>query len=547
MDKKALCSLLIFTAKAVPPFLSAIEAGYQLLETIVGYALIIEIDEYVVIMSRHASGMNSFKKSMIPINGSKLTGSLLSSDSKFTQLRIGNMSLNPNALRNRSYEGNDLNMSLPTFGLNQNQVKSTRLQTTSDESIIVNLSTSRVSKFGEKKKIKELCLWSDKIIGGIKSPFDIDKTFLNNFARPLRWQEKSKKLTPTYILIDIHELRNIISKHEVEIVYGKKDEEKNFDIYLDSFIGNCDKCWELEEILPHQEYYCKKLSNNLSVKVNNLGIKLSCKGRLDKLFFKYPDGRREKFTTFINNNKCFYIGFEEVKYIYYGSQLHEDKNIMDNLDALLSIFEVIPEMSNVNSEKGTPSSVDIDFNQDTVFRVVEDYYKKENAQFIICDDLGNEYADHIVISNNTLSFIHSKAKGHTGLSASNFQDVVGQALKNIGNIRNMDIANKVDSWRDKKYNNSNIELCRKGDINSFEKEYLRISKSPNGIKEICIAIDFIAKEELEDAFGKLKRGESFKQKHSTSQMIWLLSAFVSACKDADLHCRILCRADEKRK
>lgn len=222
VDKKALCSLLIFTAKAVPPFLSAIEAGYQLLETIVGYALIIEIDEYVVIMSRHASGMNSFKKSMIPINGSKLTGSLLSSDSKFTQLRIGNMSLNPNALRNRSYEGNDLNMSLPTFGLNQNQVKSTRLQTTSDESIIVNLSTSRVSKFGEKKKIKELCLWSDKIIGGIKSPFDIDKTFLNNFARPLRWQEKSKKLTPTYILIDIHELRNIISKHEVELVYGKK-------------------------------------------------------------------------------------------------------------------------------------------------------------------------------------------------------------------------------------------------------------------------------------------------------------------------------------
>lgn len=155
--------------------------------------------------------------------------------------------------------------------------------------------------------------------------------------------------------------------------------------------------------------------------------------------------------------------------------------------------------------------------------------------------MGNECADHIAVCGDTLSFIHSKADGMTALSASKFQVVIGQAIKNIGNLRNLNVPNKVHAWQNKMYGQTEIQVCRVGDINQFESEYNRISKSPNGIKEVCLAIDFVSKDELKTAFDNISQDTPFKQKNSVSQMIWLLSAFISACKDADMHCRIFCK------
>ena len=84
-----------------------LDDAYKKKECYIGYALILEIEDYVIIFSRHANGMNEFKNKLYPINGSTLTGAILQADSLFTQLRLGSMSLNPNALRNRSFEGND--------------------------------------------------------------------------------------------------------------------------------------------------------------------------------------------------------------------------------------------------------------------------------------------------------------------------------------------------------------------------------------------------------------------------------------------------------
>ena len=219
---------------------------------------------------------------------------------------------------------------------------------------------------------------------------------------------------------------------------------------------------------------------------------------------RYENGEKTRLTTFINSNKCFYIGFEEVSYIYYGTQLHEDSNLIENLDAILSVFEPIGAMEGVLNEKGNIMAGITHFDHNSVFGVVEEYYTNKGASFLICDDMGNECADHIAICGNTLSFIHSKASGKTSLSASQFQIVIGQAIKNIGNLRNMNITNKVNSWRNKKYGITEISVCRVGDINQFESNYNQIIKSPNGIKEVCLAIDFISKAELKNAFDKIK-------------------------------------------
>ena len=540
--KNALCSLLLFSSKAVPSFMHKLDDGYKRKECFVGYALIIEIDSYVVILSRHANGMNVFKNNLKSIDGSKLTGALLDADSLFTQLRLGSMGLNNNSLRNRSFEGNDLNQSMPLFGLGQSVVKTARIRQPNEGTTTITLSTSRVAKFGsEKKNISELCIWADMVISGIKNPMDLKRTMLNNFSRPVKWQNEYMHIKPIYLLVDVHELMYKIEEQHVELVYvnGKDNVEETGNL-LSKILEKHSKCLELKEITPHALYSCNNLEN-LLIKVTKHGIRLDSKGRLNNLFMRYQNGEKTRLTTFINLNKCFYIGFEEVSYIYYGAQLHEDSNMIENLDAILSVFEPIKAMEGVLTEKGVIRAGITHFDDDSVFGVVEDYYTNKDASFLICDDMGNECADHIAICGNTLSFIHSKACGKTSLSASQFQVVIGQAIKNIGNLRNMNITNKVNSWRNKKYRNTEISVCRLGDINQFESNYNQIIKSPNGIKEVCLAIDFISKTGLKDAFDKIKNKESFKQKNSVSQMIWILSAFISACKDADIHCKIICK------
>ena len=178
-----------------------------------------------------------------------------------------------------------------------------------------------------------------------------------------------------------------------------------------------------------------------------------------------------------------------------------------------------------------------------MFNQVEKLYKDDDTiTHIVCDDLGNEYADHIVIGNNKIIYVHSKCYAVLkSLSASALQVVIGQALKNIGNIRDGVINKKVESWRNKKYSNTAIPVCRKGDINSLENAYQKVLKSPNGIQEVCLAINFISKQQLKEAFDKLKNQEPINQKGNVVQLIWLLSSFILACKEADMKCRILCK------
>lgn len=540
--KNALCSLLLFSSKAVPSFMHKLDEGYKKKECFVGYALIIEIDSYVVILSRHANGMNEYKNNLKSIDGSNLTGALLNADSLFTQLRLGSMSLNNNALRNRSYEGNDLNQSMPLFGLGQSVVKTARIRQPNEDTTTITLSTSRVAKFGSaKKNISELCIWADLVISGIKNPIDLKNTILNNFSRPVKWQNEYMHIKPIYLLVDVYELMCKIDEQHVELVYekGKGNVEETGGL-LNRILEKHNKCFELKEITPYELYSSNNLGN-LLIKVTKHGIRLDSDGRLSKLFMRYQNGEKTKLTTFINLNKCFYVGFEEVSYIYYGTQLHKDSNMIENLDAILSVFEPIKSMNGVHSEKGNINVGMTQFDNDSVFGVVEDYYNNKGASFLICDDMGNECADHIAIYGNTLAFIHSKADEATSLSASKFQVVIGQAIKNIGNLRNLNIKDKVNSWRNKNYGNTKMSVCRVGDINQFESNYNQITKSPNGIKEVCLAINFISKAELKAAFDKIKDKESFKQKNSVSQMIWLLSAFISACKDADMHCKIFCK------
>lgn len=541
--RSALCTLKVFQDKTVPPFLRDLPKEFQKSEVLICYFLLIEIDNYLVLFTRHANGLSEFKNKHTPVMGNSLAGALVTDDTVFTQMRMGNMSLNQFALRNKSYESDDLSKSMPTHGAGRHILKTARIQN-DDEAVTLGLSTARVSKIGSQRKtIVSLCEWADGIIRGIEDPYDVGESLMRHFSTPVRWKDHKNNLVPAYLLIDFHELMNHIGKENLLVQYKSKDavlpiESEKFFSHLYKRLSGCKN---LTEKVAHQEYVCEESAGLLEVALQQNGIRLKGSGRLDNLYLVSDDGIAVKLFTYINSHKCFFVGFEDVQFIYQGNQLHKDGNILKSIDAILSVFDGVPEMEDVTSEKGNPTQTDTEFPERTVFRVVENTFRNAEPTHIVCDDMGYECADHIVLSDNKISFIHSKGKGRAALSASSFQEVIGQALKNIGNMRYMDVAYKVNHWRGKCFHNTNIDVCRMGDLDTFEDAYNRILIAPNGIKEVCLAVDFVSKSELQDAFIALREDRPLQQKHAVSQMIWLLSAFISSCKDADMQCRILCR------
>ena len=155
---------------------------------------------------------------------------------------------------------------------------------------------------------------------------------------------------------------------------------------------------------------------------------------------------------YINVSNQYIVNFDNCELIYTNRKLFKDNRLLGNIDNFLKIFIPNPQLENANSEKGAFSAASTNFSPSSVFSIVKDIFLQE-SEYLVCDDLGKEWADHISISENKIQFIHSKYKD-VNYSASAFQDIVGQALKNLGNLMPQDfqLASKQVFWNSN-YNN----------------------------------------------------------------------------------------------
>ncbi|MBD5315879.1 MAG: hypothetical protein HDS08_06980 [Bacteroides sp.] len=541
--KTARSSLLVFRNSFVPDFMREISKIFPVKEQLICYMLVIEIDDYIVLFSRHANGQSEFKKKLSHIPAKELAGALLSMNSVFTQMRLASMNMNPDALRNKSYEGDNLSVAMPMFDSGHNIVKAARIQTESGM-VTISLSTSRLSKIGSARKfINELCEWSDRVIDGIKNPYDISTTLLGQFSAPIRWEEyDSLGITPAFLKVDSHELIQLMVQENKKIMYRNsvKDEPKEVsERFFNKIIERCSNIFTLSSAGEENIYKCDGTSL-LTIKEAKRGLALSGKKILEKLYVA-NDNESTRLVSYLNQKRCFFVGFSDVAYIYFNGALHKDGDIGATMQTVLSIFEDIADMNGATTEKGDPTATSTAFEKTSIFHVVEKHYSEKGATHIICDDLGDEWADHIVLMPDKISFVHSKSHPQSGLSASNFQIVIAQAIKNIGNIRRLDIDGKVNGWTKKKYSTTNIDHCRKGNINTFAKEYKKAQISPNTVREVCIAVNFISLSNLKNACNEIIEKGHHSKIGSVIQLIWMLSAFISSCRDAGLQARILCR------
>lgn len=544
----AFCSLLVFTFPNNPTFVDYGEDPVppELVEEKVGYVLMIEIGDYVVFIKKNANHMTSFINKLEPINGEKLSGILVSGQGTiYQQVRITSMSTNANSMRNKSFEAEDLEATMAMFNANNNIISTVRLDDQQNGVCTLNVSTSRLSKFGSKKNIHNTLLWIDEVVYALDHYQPADN-FLKRFALPVTWKKEKDHLTPVSLLINKQELLNYVGRNPT---FYKIENDQYVPLTVgeqEQLLRYLARTYMLNQI-NDKEYACH-LFNSMYLSIRAAGIGLKGTGIVEEIFYQKVDGAYEKLITLINSLACFTVSFDDYQYMFYGRRLYKNGQMVKDIEAIKATLVPIPNLRTSSSEKGKNYTInDTDFHPNCVFRIVEDEFAA--STYLVCDDLGNEWADHIAISGDTISFIHSKSNnkvGRTSLSASLFQDAIGQALKNIGYLNPTDdfLSAKLRSIENSTYNvdrqQTSIQRMRRGTAQQFVNEIKRLRMSPNFTREVCLAVDFLSRGELIDAFDRLAAGQPFRQKNYAVQLIWLLNAFISTCKDADLHCKIYC-------
>jgi hypothetical protein len=544
--------LMSYKFEEEPSFLS----GSEEKEIKYAYLVIIENDNYIFISKKNITGIEKELENYIDyFDYDKFVHFKASDDTKYEKISMGNMTISDAVIRSRSYEADNLNGIMPLTSSSRSVPRNIRINQQGD-TFSITPNSSRIGQRSTKVKLDDYISWCLSIISDVES--DAESEFINGFANPINLKDIMDDSSPIGILFHFYKLENEIENGIRDLYYFDQNSQphklENDD--LKKLFITLRKIFHIEHVSDSIYKIQLKGRKFGELKINNKSISLK-NSQIEKVYL--DNQGQESILKFINENKNYTIIFDKPKYAYIGKYAFSDKQLLTqmNINKILSICETNNNLLNggdIDSEKCKPGknatlAQKNHFNSLNRFPSNSLFYRVEenfNNGILICDDMGNEWADHIYIDENSISFIHSKFVKKDKYSASAMHEVVSQALKNIGRV-NASIKDYEIKYNDKwckNYESTNICRLRKdGNIfNSFSeiKDLLeRVYSKTNSKKRIYLATPFFSKNSLDNKLQRMLTS-SIPNSHLI-QLVWLLSSFISSCQDYGIEPYILCK------
>ncbi|QBJ86075.1 hypothetical protein DDI74_07340 [Chryseobacterium gleum] len=531
-------SLIVFKYEKKATFIDIPIKDWE--EWKLAFLCIIDFEDYIVISRRNISNISDYLEDFEPLDYSILTSIFLGDDTIYEKFTMDNISISPSAIRQKMLESTNLQETLSGLGLQNYTLSNTRIRQ-GDQKVGLAIKTSRINNLGDKKDVFSLFRWANNIITLIDG-CQPTEGFLTSFAKPINFSDYSSSLVPSAILITLSKVYDDLESNNISRCFIKyKGKERN--IKLSKFLNGFETYMDIVSdagnySIPHSSIDDLRVSKNLKT------ITLQSR-KLSNVYIEYENGFTQRILGSINSNNSFIVTFEEAEFIYTNRKLFKDSRLLGNIETLLKIFIPYSDLQNTTTEKGSFDTNTSEFSSESVFGFLENEFKT-NFQYFVCDDLGKEWADFIGISDSEVSFFHAKSNEKI-LSASAFQDIVGQALKNLGNILPTDnqLNLKQNLWKrnyKKDDNITQITRIRTGqnssDLIGF---YKKVRVYPNLKKSVYLVVDFISKRTLEDRLIKLQNNESFRERNEVIQILWFISSLISSCTDAGTQVFICCK------
>lgn len=528
-------SVIVFKYDNKPTFIEENIEGW--IETKLAYLFLVDFENYIVILRRNISNISDYLKDFEPIDYEILISAFSNDDTVFEKFQMNNINISDTAIRQKTLESNNLKETITSKSLNTYILNSTRIKNGDKHTNLV-LNTSRINNLGGKKDIDSVFKWATEILEKLSNANNQNNSLFNSFAQPIKQNINELNLKPKAILFSLSKLYDDLHSEKINRCYIKyNDKEKDFDIC--KILDSLDKYFYIKDNNGVYTIDSNTIIGKIKVSVNKKTITLQS-DKLANVFIEFSNEYSPKLIQHINNSNEFIITFDNAEYVYNKNKIFKDGRLLSDIDSFMKIFLPKESLLSINSEKGDILDISDTFNENSLFNFIEKELE-DKVDYLVCDDLGKEWADYISIKDNEISFLHAKSK-NSNFSASAFQEVVGQALKNLGNLTPTieQLEQKKTLWQNN-YPNSSIKRMRKGEMDDFVDGYKMAINHPNIKKTIYLVVNFISKQSLHEKLQKLNSGESFREKNEIIQILWILSSLVSTIKESNADIYIYCK------
>lgn len=525
-------SFLTFAFEEDPSFLVA--SGLR--EKKYAFLLILEVRDQIIVLKKSISGLESLlRKYTRKMDYEQIQYLFADEEASYEKMTTSSMSMSKAAIRRKTLEADDLKGQISAQSSRRSIPTNTTIRTAKHRHIL-RPNSSSVAKIDAKSDFSQISAWSIEICDQLRLPL-VANAFLDNFAKPVTFEViQSLPLTPSAVILNIGDLKDKIGSG-AELLFRDRP-LKGARIHsilskLDSILlvtpsGGSYALTELSSGLPRGE-----------LKLNAKSITLASPW-LKELALKDEDGHSVSLANYINYQQLFTVTFDSPEYIYTTRKVFRDRGIGTHLAEIIAALDVsVP--TTLTSEKGDPYGRNqTAFAPASVFGHLETNLR-EPGSVLVCDDLGDEWADFIEFSTakSKIRLLHCKHASVT-TSATQLHDVVSQAVKNLGRVSftEPDLDRKIASWRDP-FVGSSIARIRSGhNSQALKQRALDVMRSPDIEREVGIVVPFVSRNELIRIQTNLLAGTRL-QNHEP-QMIWLLSTLVFACKESGIQPKIYC-------
>lgn len=528
-------SLVSFKLHLEPSFLKSTtirEEKYALL-------LLIECGNTLAVIKKYIDSPEKYFENFIDFYSyGKFCHLYGSRNPEYERVSMKNMSISNAVIRARSLEAKSLNGIISSNSSSRAVPTSFRMNVQQD---VYTLSpgASRVIHRDKKIDFNDLIDWvadtkNELNLTGIKS------TFLNNFASPVSLQDIiNAGFNVSAIFLDLNEIEEKYSLGHVIL-------KKNGGITLSSK--------EIQNLFGALKNPIKISNNKMIFKGFSLRGKITLgksaitihNNILSSINVEESSGEKYTLSSYLNKVKPFSAVFSTPSYSYYSRSCFEDRSLLNNINSILNVFNDTFLFNRVSSEKEKPHAPNLTrFPSTSLFRAVEDGYCN-SYNITLCDDMNDEWADHIAINTDNhipeIAFIHSKYVKKETYGASAFHEVVAQALKNIGRTQasKSEFEDKYNKTWKFNYEHTQIPRARgAASWNELEQALDIVNGNPNAVKKIVLATPFLKKTTLRTELLQIQAG-GYSKPHYT-QLIWLISTFLSSCKEYGVQAHILCK------
>lgn len=507
---------------------------HDIYDTIASYLVVIEVGprELTVFKKSCATLTPLLEKDFEVADYEDLLNTFDDSRSLIQKLSTREMNVSDQGLRARSYEAPDLKGHMSPHAAGRSIPRFTQVRTKSDVRSI-SLNTGRINQLTDRVSVGQAVEWSSMIFTLMSKP-RVNKSFFSSFARRVSLEEVIKTARPACILFERFAIEEHLAAENIELWYDRNGKyQKLKPSSLKRFLSTLDVAFEIDS----RQRLVGTRSGSLRVNKKTLSPSSTA---LRRLKIKGP---KEYITlqSWITDHGYFIVSFDKPDFIYIKKNCFENRAGRAEVDAILKCLEPTGSFSSAKSEKGQVTPRSVVFEQSSLFAKVEHLHR--NDSYLFCDDLGNEWADHIAIDLKAarVTFIHSKHAKKSSNSASALHEVIGQAIKNLGSMHfnSVTFSAKVNQKFNKKYRGSLIERTRQGDYRSANSDIKALLADPRLHRKCVVACSSLSKKEVQAEFDRIKRGLVVKG-HIT-QLFWIISSFIHSCQGSACYPSIYCK------